>query len=633
MNALRAALLPLLLASGVATAAEEPPALADLVSSGALPPLEARLPDPPRRDLPGRPDWQPGRYGGSLKTLDRGGRDARALVVFGYARLVAWQRGPDGIARLVPDILEAVEVEEGRIFTLRLRRGHRWSDGAPFTTEDFRFWWQNIANEPALSPAGPPAPLIVGDRPPLVEVLDETRIRFTWPRPNNRFLPALAATSPTFIYAPSHYLKPLHARYGDRAALDAAAEAEGRRDWADRFRRLDVPFRNSNPERPSLQPWVNGSKPPAERFVGRRNPYFHRVDGAGRQLPYIDEVVVAKTRAQLIPAQAAVGESDLQAVGLGFGDATLLKEAEARGTIRLGLWPIGRGAQLALYPNLNAADPAWRDLMQDAAFRRALSLAIDRAELIEVIYQGFAIGGGNALLPASPLASAERRSRWAEHDPDQAERLLDSLGLRRDADGLRRMAGGERLSLVVETGDTDPDEVALLELIRDHWRAVGIELLIRPRGRQAFRDRVQSGQAVMTIFYGLANGLATPEAVPSELAPSSDRQNNWPRWGLYGRTAGKRGEAPSLPAVQRLMALDRAWSEAASQEARAAAWQEMLEIHADQVFTIGLIGKVLQPVVSNPRLRNLPARAPYLYEPGAYFGANRPDTFWFAAKE
>ena len=617
MKALRYALIPFLLCATLAQAADD------------LPPPAERLPETPRADLPQRPDWLPGRHGGSLKMLDRGGRDARALVVFGYARLVGWERDAEGVARLVPDILEAVEVEEGRRFTLKLRKGHRWSDAEPFTTDDFRFWWQDIANNEVLSPAGPPAALLVDGQPPEVEILDQTRIRYSWPKPNNRFLPALAGTSPTFIYAPAHYLKRLHPQYRDPSILAAEAEAEGQPDWATRFRRLDVPFRYSNPDRPSLQPWINTTRPPSERFIGRRNPYFHRIDGAGRQLPYIDEVVIAKTRARLIPAQAATGQSDLQSIGLGFGDVSLLKEAEARGVIQLALWPIGRGSQLALYPNLNAADPAWRTLLQEVAFRRALSLAIDRDELAAVVYQGRALGGGNSVLPGSPLYRADLREAWALHDPVAAEALLDGLGLDRDADGLRRLANGDKLAIVVETGDTDPDEIALLELIRDHWRGVGIDLLIRPQGRQAFRNRVQTGRAVMTSFYGLANGLATAESDPAELAPTSDRQNNWPLWGRFGQTGGRRGEAPGLPEVQRLAILNRAWSEAATTDARQAAWQEMLAIHAEQVFTIGLIGQVLQPVVANPDLRNLPSEAPYLYEPGAYFGASRPDTFWF----
>ncbi len=610
-----------------ALAAEEPPLLAEEVAAGRLPPLAERLPVVPRRDVPARPDWKPGRYGGELRTLSRGGRDPRDLVILGYARLVAWELDDAGAFRLVPDILESIEVEAGRAFTLRLRPGHRWSDGHAFTAEDFRFWWQDIANDPELSPNGPPPELLVDGEPPRFEVLDATTLRFTWPAPNSRFLPALAATSPRFIYAPAHYLKPFHPRHAARAELEAAAEAAGQRNWAARFQRLDRPFRFDNPERPTLQPWINTTAPPAERFVGRRNPYFHRVDGAGRQLPYIDRVIVARTQAKLIPAQAAAGAAGLQARGLSLADFTLLKQAEAGGKIKVRLWPIGRGAQLALYPNLNAADADWRALLRQADFRRALSLAVDREQINQVIYQGLARPGGNGVLPASPLFAPG--SDWARFDPSEANRLLDGLGLAaRDGDGIRLMASGRRLELVVETGETDPAEVDILELIAEQWRAVGVEMLIRATGRQNFRNRVQSGQTAMSVFYGLANGLASADMSPAELAPTSDRQNNWPLWGLHFQTSGRGGEAPDLPEASRLLALYRDWSRAPDAAGRGSAWREMLALHADQVFTIGLIGQVQQPVVSDVKLRNLPQRAHYLYNPGAYFGIYRPDTFW-----
>ena len=133
----------------------------------------------------------------------------------------------------------------------------------------------------------------------------------------------------------------------------------------------------------------------------------------------------------------------------------------------------------------------------------------------------------------------------------------------------------------------------------------------------------------MSVFYGLANGLATPDMSPAELAPTSDRQNNWPLWGLHFQTAGRGGAAPDLPEASRLLTLYRDWSRAPDAAGRRAAWREMLALHADQVFTIGLIGQVQQPVVSDAGLKNLPERAHYLYDPGAYFGIHRPDTFWF----
>src|SRR3546814_12663328 len=113
-----------------------------------------------------------------------------------------------------------------------------------------------------------------------------------------------------------------------------------------------------------------------------------------------------RTAPRLIPTKAAAGEADLQARGLSFADATALKQAEKDGRIKVHLWPVGRGAQLALYPNLNAVAPGWRAALRDVRFRRALSLGIAPAELNQVLYQGHALPG-----PDAQIGRAAQRER------------------------------------------------------------------------------------------------------------------------------------------------------------------------------------------------------------------------------
>src|SRR5690606_13799082 len=120
-----------------------------------------------------------------------------------------------------------------------LRPGHKWSDGQPFTTEDFRFWWEDIALNERIEPTGPPVTMLVDGERPKVEVLDETTIRYEWPNPNPHFLPALAAASPMFIYAPAHYLKQFHEKYADPTMLARMVAASNSRDWAQLFGRRE----------------------------------------------------------------------------------------------------------------------------------------------------------------------------------------------------------------------------------------------------------------------------------------------------------------------------------------------------------------------------------------------------------
>ncbi len=622
------ALTAILLIGGADRAAgEEPPALADLVARKALPPLAARLPQTPRLTKPDWPGWSPGRYGGRLRMLVRGGRDARNLIVFGYARLV----GYDHARRLQPDLVERVEVKEGRSFTFKLRRGHRWSDGAPFTAEDFRYWWEDVANNETLSPLGPPRVLLVDGAPPSVDIKDEITVRYRWDKPNPDFLPALAAARPLQIYRPAHYLRQIHADHVNEDALAAAVAQFGGEDWVKLHQRLAEPYSVRAPGVPTLQPWRLVNAPPAERLRAERNPFYHAVDPEGRQLPYIDEVILIRTQPDLIATKAAAGEADLAAIGLSFRDAALLKAAEQRKPITLRLWDGGRGSQLALYPNLNTRDEMWRILLRDVRFRRALSLAIDRQEINQVIYQGLAVTGNNGLLPGSPLYDADQRAAWASFDPDQAEALLTEIGLRaRDAEGRRLLNDGRPMQLVVATGETDPAEADVLQVIASHWRALGIELLVRPAGRMLFRSRATSGESIASVFYGIANGVADADMSPAEWAPTSRGHLSWPLWGWHFETGGRSGEAPDVVEARKLLTLYRQWRATSEPAVREAAWREILALHADQLFTIGLTGSVPQPIVANAKLRNLPDRAVWAWAPTAYFGAYRPDSFWFA---
>ena len=350
-----AAVLGAVLASAAAAGATyiEVPSLAERVVNGELPPVERRLPVRPNVAALTGEGLAPGRHGGELRLLMGHAKDVRLMIVYGYARLVGYDRR----YRFVPDILQDLEVQEGRIFTLRLRSGHRWSDGHPFTSEDFRYYWEDIASNEFLAPFGPPRAYLVEGEPPRFEVLDEQTVRYTWTRPNPFFLPALAGARPESLYAPGHYLRAFHARYSDEEPLNALARDEGKRNWAavhtSRFR----PYKNTNPDLPSLQPWVGTTAPPSQRFVFVRNPYYHRVDAEGRQLPYIDRVVMNISDGKLVPAKTGAGESDLQARHLTFNDYTFLKQGETRNGKRVRLWETTRGAHVALYPNLNVDDP------------------------------------------------------------------------------------------------------------------------------------------------------------------------------------------------------------------------------------------------------------------------------------
>jgi len=611
--------------ANAAPALVETPSLKDAVAAKSLPAVAQRLPSVPRVIDLSKSKRTPGKHGGSLKMLMGKQKDIRMMTVYGYARLVVYNQD----LGLTADILENFEVVDNRIFTLHLRPGHKWSDGHPFTSEDFRYFWEDVATDDDLSRGTMNKNLMANSKPPRFEVIDETTVRYTWDDPNPEFLPALAGSRPLYIYRPAHYLKPFHAKYGDIEKLNAHAKTVGSRNWAAVHRRISRQYRPENPKLPSLQPWYNSTKPPSDRFTFVRNPFFHRIDTIGQQLPYIDKVLIDLGSAKIIPTKTGAGEADLQARYLRFDNYTFLKQGEKRHNYKVHLWRKANGAQIALFPNLNAEDKIWGPLLRDVRFRRALSLAIDRHEINQVIYYGLANESANTILPGFPLYKSEYQNAWASFDIKAANKLLDEIGMtKRNDKNIRLLPDGQPAELVVETAGEDTEQTDVLELIRDSWAKIGISLFTRASQRDVFRARIHAGQTLMSVWSGIENAIANPNMSPTEFAPTSGEQLQWPLWGKHVQSGGKAGQAITDASAQKLLDLYRSWRTADSEKDRTIIWHKILKISAEQVFSIGIVNSTKQPVVVSNNLKNVPAKSIYNWEPGAYFGYQMMDTFW-----
>lgn len=622
----RAILILALWPAASAWALQETPFFEERVKEGALPPVSERVPETPAvAVLEG--ERSPGSLGGEWRMLMGKPKDTRMVMIYSYARLVRYNRQFE----LVPDILKGIDNDGGRTFTLHLRPGHKWSDGEPFTAEDFRYYWEDVVNNEMLSKLGLPQEMLVNGEPPTFEVIDRYTVRYSWPAPNPDFLPALAGARPLMIYLPAHYLKQFHANYVDEAELQKKVQEAGTRNWAGLHYRHDDWYELQNLDRPTLNPWINTTKPPSERFVFERNPYYYRVDPEGSQLPYIDRVVVNIVSGSLIPAKTGTGEVDLQARYLRFDNYTFLKEGAERNDYDVRLWRKGTGSQMALYPNLNTNDEVWRELLRDVRFRRALSLGIDRGEINQAVYFGLAQEGNNTVLPQSPLFKQEYQDKWARYDPEQANALLDEIGLtKRDDRGVRLLPDGRPAEMVIQSAGESSEEADVLELIHSSWLKIGIKLFTRPSQREVFRNRTFAGDTVMGVWWGLDNALVSEDMAPVEFTPTTQQQLQWPHWGQYFQTTGQAGEPPPLEGVQELAELNAQWRAAESSEERAGIWHRILEIYTEKVYTIGTVSSVPQPVVVSNRMRNVPTEGIYTWEPGAYFGMYKPDTFYFA---
>jgi peptide/nickel transport system substrate-binding protein len=604
----------------------EPGYFNDQLASGELPAMAQRLPDNPLVMDESMNNLEPGKYGGKLNLLMGKDKDIRRMVVYGYSRVVGYNEKLE----LIPDIAESFEVNENKEFIFRLRKGHKWSDGHPLTSEDFRFYWEDVANNEDLHPFGPPQSLLIDGQLPVVEFPDEYTVIYRWEQPNPYLLAALAAPSPLFIYQPKHYLKQFHPNYSDPEALKAQAAESGKRNWAGYFLNKARQYKLTNPDLPSLQPWVNTTSPPAERYVFTRNPYFHRVDTNGLQMPYIDEVIMNIVSSSLIPAKSGAGESDLQGHYLRLDNFTFLKESEQRNNINVRLWKNINGAHKALYPNLNSNDPVWRELVRDVRFRRALSLGVDRHEINRAIYFGLTNESNNTVLPDSPFHDTDLQQRWAVFDPVQANQLLDEIGLtERNSKGLRLRSDGKPLEIIIHTAGESTEETDILELIHDSWLQLGVKIFSKPSQREVFRERIFSGEAMMSIWSGIENGLPTADMSPAELAPTRQDQYQWPKWGQYFETKGEIGEAPDMESAKELFELNESWRRASDSAERKEIWSKMLRNFCEEVYSIGIVNAVPHPIVVNNNLKNVPKEGIYAWSPTSYFGVYRPDIFWF----
>lgn len=596
------------------------------LAAGNLPPMQARLPENPRvMNLPamGR---KTGKQGGTIRSLVGGQRDIRLIPLYSYSRLV----GYDAQQSLQPDILAAFESDQNRVYTLHLRKGHRWSDGNPFTAADFQYAWNDVINNEELYRGGPPVDLQSDGKTCGFEVIDDLTVRYSFAAASPDFLPKLAAPLPLMLFMPQAYMRGFHAAHQTPEKLAELIEANRVDDWQGLHQKMSRTNRPENPDLPTLEAWRPRTPPPSERFIFERNPYFHRVDQMGTQLPYVDSVVLDVASADIIAAKTATGESDLQALGIDFPDYTLLKQAEQVHPLRVSLWRRTQGSSVSLLPNLNCKDDVWRGLFQDVRMRRALSLAIKREELNKVIYFGLARESADTVLPESPLFRPEYASAWAAHDPDMANALLDELGLTdRESGNIRKLPDGRQAGIVIESAGESSLEIDVLELIRDHMREVGLAIYIRTSQRDIFRSRALAGDVQMSVWVGLDNGVPTADMAPDQLAPTSPDQLQWPLWGSWYSSVETAGVAPDLAPALELVRLLEDWRQSTNSATRTEIWHKMLALRADQVFTIGTINASHQPIVRSSRLQNVPEDGLFGFLPSSFFGAYAPDTFFF----
>jgi len=616
------------------------PGLAAQVESGDLPPLEERL--PVQEDLLViEPVDQVGSYSDQpIRRAFTGPGDHWNAKRFA-ARDTVLYFDPT-MENVVPNVAKSIEQsEDATVFTIELREGMKWSDGHPFTAEDFAFWYEHMASHPELGNKATPF-LAVGGEFGTVEAIDDHTVRYTLPETNNLFPQVLAgfnimASHSTWGYspggggfAPAHYLKQFHPDFAEQAEIDQMVAESGFENWITLFNaRNDWSL---NPDLPTVTPWKSATAANEDVWVLERNPYFFGVDTQGNQLPYIDEVVL-----ELIPdveainVEALSGGIDFQARHLDVRKLPLFIENQEDAGYDLYLDPgdFGSNAMIGINQSYEG-DPEIAELLKDRNFRRALSLGIDREQINETFFLGIGTPGSIVPSEANPFNPGEEyRTLWATHDLDRANQMLDELGLtEKNAQGFRMGPDGNPLQLTLgAVSGTLIPATGIAEMVREHWADIGIDATVQQMDRTLMTTRNAANENQMLIWDN--GGTDRIYGSPNNLFPSTADSFMGPLYGQWFASNGESGTEPPEP----LLSIMQDWRSAPTlgDEERVELGKKIWATMAEEVWNIGLVGlapAVMGVRIANDDLGNIPARQINTTD-ALTPGISRPETFFW----
>ncbi len=568
----------------------EAPMLSELVKQGKLPPVEKRLPEEPAVV---EPIEEIGQYGGTWRRGLLGVADSMGYRYLVYDPIVRWSR--EGI-KVIPNLAKSWKIiDEGRTYIFSIRKGVKWSDGQTFTADDIIFWYEDIVLNKELTPAFP-AWLTVAGEPCKIEKVDTYTVKISFKEPYPLFLEYLAFQGE--IFAPAHYLKQFHPKYTSKDSVDAETKKAGFQYWYQFFVQRNNYF--LNPDRPVLSAWKVTRSFPNDPMIAERNPYYWKVDTVGNQLPYIDRITCALlSNTEMVLMKALSGEIDMQFRHLSPANFTLLMENREKGNYRV-IPAVSVGISAAIYFNMNCKDPILRKIFEDRRFRIALSVAIDRDTINQLCYSGLLKPIQATSTSYDPMWTKEIGESYIKYDPNQANKLLDAMGLnKRDKDGYRLRPDGKVLELVIENYDA-PD---VYELVASFWNKVGIKTAVKTLERSLWTTRVTAGEHQIA---GYAVGGLLWQIDPLWYIPVS-RYTYWaPLYGLWYESGGKSGEKPPNE-IFRLIELYEKFKITLSENRRILIGREILRIHSKNLWMIGILGEMKRPTVVKNNFRNFPA--------------------------
>lgn len=604
----------------------EAPILKSRVESGELPPVEERLPKNPMVITPVE---RVGDYGGRVRVMTTNPMNFEDGVnVMGKEFL--FRLNPDDGATIEPNLIESWEFSpDGKTLDLHIREGIKWSDGHPFTADDFMFWYEDVLLNDELTPVKPAWTRPGGELMKMTRLGDYS-IRMEFASPYSSILYRLS--SDVEVFMPKHYMSQFHIDYVDADDMAALLRETGFNEWYELFgAKKTIRFFDGiqNPEAPVLRAFKPVSST-TEGFHGVRNPYYWKVDTEGNQLPYIDEVYVDLIAdAEMYTVRALTGQVDLAQWNTSLDNFPLYMEYAEEADMRVLLYDTAWPSMTRFIFNMHHKDPVLNELIGDDRFRKAMSLALNREEINEIVFFGMAEPLQPVILPrGGRFWDEDLAKRYTEYDPAAANALLDELGLdKRGPDGFRLRPDGQTLMLEIMfwPGEGGPQKRSVTELSKAYWEAVGIKIDVRETERSFLQVRREASDFDMTLWH--TGFMSDPLVIlnPWHLVPTT-WESGAPLWTEWYNTDGQSGEVPP-EYIQRLFELWDIMKTSIDEDEVTAAGREMVQIYIDNLYSIGTVGLAGWPVLVKEHLRNVPEHGMLAWD-WIYLSRYQPEQFF-----
>jgi len=589
----------------------ESPVTAAMVAEGKIPAVDERLPAEP---LVIMPYDEIGQYGGQIRV----GAISTSLTS-GDSDLV---NPPQQMLRLTPNLREQVPnvlkdwsvAPDFKSITMFMRKGMKWSDGEPFTADDVLFVQEDIILNEEFTPVIPEH-LRPGGTPMVVEKIDDYTYKVTFAIPVPYWPMLIMAHKYDYWdqwVNPAHYLKQFHIKYNPKAN-ELAAEAN-RDFW---YQNLgDKRNRGLTMETPIVLAMTAQEDSP-ERAIWGRNPYFWITDSEGNQLPYIDELSFSRDAdLSLHNAKIVGGSYDFVGFDTSIQNYKTYADAGEQGDYGVVLWKSGKGSDVVYNVNCNYGwqgiqeeqtepDPTrlmMREIFDDDRFRQALSIAINRDEVNDVLYFGNGTPGQMTVISDSRHFKPEYVTAWAQYDPDTANAMLDELGLVWDDNKVHRLwPDGTPMIIAWDMYESETPKGPTTELIKEYWMNIGIEIQYKSVTRTLITQKITGNEEPMSLWHGDETTDVLFSLRPKYFAPISGDESTWGQlWGQWYGDPGKRGVEPP-PVIQDLYDWMDEYKLSGSNEAAA----KTLASQAEHIWTIGVVGNAPQPLIISNKLTNV----------------------------